>query len=179
MANILDLRKIKKDEKEEKEIFLDSDADSGENILLKWQGVEFTKENRSFGWYFALVLISFILIIVSILIKNYFFIIVVIVGVFALITLLNKEPRKIDIVVSNKGIKVNKDFFPYKHFVSFGINENKELHLRVHGVLRFPVILPISADVSNVQIKSAISQHLPEEEIKDSMLDNLSKTLRL
>lgn len=144
--------------------------------MVKWQAREFKKQEKSFLWYLIWAVLSLAIIIFAILQKSplmaiVFVLIAVIVYLFA-----QKEPKKIEFVVSKKGVKIDDKLYDYEDLESFWIfydpPRKKILSLKSKKLLMPYISIPI-AKQNPVKLRKYLLEFLSEKEQEESFVENL------
>ena len=181
MVKIVDLRELKKGVDADKKPIPETKSDK--SAILEWQVEEFKKENRELGWYIGLFTIATILAIISIFLKNYFFVVVIAIGVVTILIVTAQEPRKLKVLVHEKGISINDKKYLFQEFSGFGIDETQPearvLKLRFSGLFHLPLLIPIGKYIDSDKIREIFLPHMKEEKVFASALDNVTKNIKL
>lgn len=141
-----------------------------EKTLLKWTFSEFVKYNRGISWYFFAFLIFFLLFIHSVGSDNFLFAVIVIMVIFITINSHKKDPIKMNFLISDRGVSVGKNFYPYSTLNKFWIvyNEDsvKNVYFEINNMLRTHIVVPIDR-YSDKEISDVLSKYLKEDKDHD------------
>ena len=89
--------------------------DSTENkIILSWTAPEFIRYEKTKSWFVGLGIITVGFFIVSLLMKNYFFALIVPIAAFLIYIHAQKYPRKLTVSVTEDGIEI-ENFLSIQH----------------------------------------------------------------
>lgn len=106
--------------------------------LFAWEGREYEHNPKSADWYWALGIITVACAIASILFSNYLFAIVVIVAAAAIGLHAAKEPPLHNMLITERGLTIGHDLYPFEKMESFSVLED------IEG--QYPPVLSIKND---------------------------------
>lgn len=148
-----------------------------ESIEFIWDTPEFEFKEKSKAWYWGLGIIALLLIVFSIFLKNYLFGFLILVGVFLMVILSKKEPITYFVEISQRGIKIHNEIYPYQNIQSFwiGKNDKEEPLLLVKTNKKITPIIStvISPDIDIVQLRNFLLNIIEEEEMQEPFTDKL------
>lgn len=163
-----------------------------EDILLKWEATE-THEADPVWQIGAIIFISLAALFFAFE-GNYFGVALIIISLLLLIILPYQKEKK-EIIISNKGILIDKELFPWDKLESFWIFEDPpELYIKNNKGAISLLDIPISegdgllsegdrtkqsGKNNREKIKEEITKFLPEEELERSFIDTVAKKLGL
>ncbi len=151
---------------------------------IEWSFSEFHKHERGLGWYIVSFLIIGALLIYSFFTLNYLFALILILFAFIVTMHHYQEPHVVRTEITDRGIVVGKNFYPYDGIDSFWIIYeppfSKKLFMRKKNAVQSRIILPLE-DNDPLKIREILSQFLPEEteNIEDSLSDALGKLFKI
>lgn len=153
------------------------------DVLLEWEFPEFTRHDRSRGWYLGFLATVLSLIVVSILLNNYTFIGVIVLAALIIIVRLRRFPPAVHFAIREEGIEVSSRFYTWRDMKSFWVlyrpPEIKKLYISLKGPRP---ALDISLEQQNpVKVRQLMSEFLLEEtEREDEPIgDQISRTLKI
>jgi sulfur relay (sulfurtransferase) DsrF/TusC family protein len=154
-----------------------------DKILLNWKAPEFIIHQKGKTWFLIAGIITLILIIYAIYTNSATMAIVFIVlaGVYYLTH--NQHPKIIDISITELGVFVDKNFYPYNMINSFWIVYSPpyvhNLYLRLSGKTFTKIVIQL--DVQDpVEVRRALGKEIPEVEGEsESFGEILIRMLRL
>ncbi|MFH1508703.1 MAG: hypothetical protein ABIE68_00890 [bacterium] len=165
-------------EQEEKTIDLNKIG----NELLSWEANEFVQYDRDQSWYLGGGILAVLLVIYSIFTSNYLFtlIIAMIVAVVYLYT--QKKPEKLKVVITEKGIVLNKEFLDYEDLEDFWIlykpPELKTLNIGRQGFWRPHYEIQLE-DINPLKVREILLEYLEENvEREEGGVDRMSRNLK-
>ncbi|MFN7088554.1 MAG: hypothetical protein ACK4NX_01915 [Candidatus Paceibacteria bacterium] len=152
----------------------------GENILLEWRAPEYRKSPKSADWFFGIGLIALALAIWAIYTINIMFLLTVLVGFVVLLIFALRKPKIYTFKITSAGIFIGKTLVPFQSIESFWVfdfPDAKILSLKPKSRLSpgTHIIVP-EAKISD--LKSILSEYLPEVEENYSFVDWLADYLR-
>ncbi|MGB8815926.1 MAG: hypothetical protein WCC74_01640 [Minisyncoccia bacterium] len=137
---------------------------------IKWTAPEYRKKERSVDWYWSWGIISLSTIIIAIFLHNYAFVILVVVSVFALMTVIRKDSTVFEYEINEKGIKAGGDFMAYESIECFWIKDTKDEDLLILKTNKFlaPIhsIIIEDADINN--IRNFLIKKIKEKELEET-----------
>ena len=154
---------------------------SGKNAayeVLTWQAVEFAAHEKGFWWYGLLVGATAIVVLVSVLLKNYtaavlFVLSAVIVALFA-----QKSPRMLTFTADARGVQIGGRLYAYDALRSFWIfydpPHRADLSLRSRSLFMPYIHIPLGS-INPAQLHRLLSRYLPETKHAQSLADSLSQ----
>lgn len=151
---------------------------------LGWSFPEFHKHQRGLGWYLVVFLILGSLLIYAFLTLNYLFALILILFAFIVTMHHYQEPHTVHSEITDRGIVVGRNFYPYEGIESFWIIYDpplsKKLFMRKKNTIQSRIILPLE-DTDPLKVREILSQFLPEEteNIEDSLSDTLGKLFKI
>lgn len=133
---------------------------------MEWDAYEYEHKDRGSDWFWAVGIISFAVAIVSVILGNIIFAILVLVGAFALSLFANREPNATHVIVDEMGIARGKVKYPYSALASFWIETNsshKKILLRSEKIFMPLIAIPLGEGVDVDKLHDNLSEFLKEE----------------
>ncbi len=160
------------------------DGDSEDNSVsseISWQIEDGPTTMVNSRWLWALAIVSFAIIIFSVILKNYLLIVIVFLSAFIIYMSKNKKPELHHFRLNHEGLHIDGKFYNYENFESYWIFRDhleleKELALRYKRRVMPLLIVPFH-DHDESSIEEIINDHLPQNEEEESFLDLLRKKL--
>ena len=146
-----------------------------DNTSLKWQAREYIYTEKTADWYWIVTIVTFSVAIISVILNNLIFAILIIVSFFVLVLFASKRPGIVSIELNNFGITAGKIHYPYENLESFWV-ETKQLHQRL--ILKskkalMPYIVILIEDITPETVQAFLHDHLPEVEHTEPFLEKL------
>ncbi|MBI4837209.1 MAG: hypothetical protein HY813_02290 [Candidatus Portnoybacteria bacterium] len=150
--------------------------------LLEWSAPEFIKYHKGPEWFMIGGLIAFGLLLVALFTKNFIFALIIILAAFSIFIWTQKEPAKINLAVTPRGILINKkNFLRFENLKSFWIfnepPETKYISIESEKIFVPRIAIPLG-EQDPEEIRQILSKFLPEKEYEESLIDTLGKHLR-
>ncbi len=144
-------------------------------MSLLWKTHEYMHREKNSDWYWIVGIVSVTLCVISILLGNLMFGVFILVATFTLVLYASRPPQELEVELGDKGIRIDDTFYPYRSIDSFWIEEF-ELHPRIliktHRKI-FPYISVLLYDVEPEEVKTYLSQYIPEEFHSESFIEKL------
>lgn len=156
------------------------EQESNETIL-SWTAPEFVYYEKSEAWFAVFGILAAALLVVSLLMKNYFFALLVPIASFLIYVYAKKHPRKITVKLTEERIHIGEYFsLAHKEITSFWIFEEMEtkiLSLETKKAL-YPKISVLLADEDPREIREAVSRFVKEKKHEENLIDILARKLK-
>lgn len=150
-------------------------------ILLSWTAPEFVYYAKTRTWFTALGIIAAAFFITAILMKNYFFALLIPVAVFLIYIHARKQPRRLTVEITDQDIRVGKYLsFDHKDITSFWIfeeSETKTLSLETKKILH-PKISILLGEQEPAAIREALKNFIKEKKHEELFTDIVAKKLK-
>ncbi len=147
---------------------------------LTWRAKEFEQPERHPNWFLSLWIIAVALIIVAIIIKSYLFAVFIILAAGITNIYALKVPQEVDFELTSEYIKIGQKIHNLDGFVGFWIFERKNGNILVLDAkkgLRVDLEAPLG-EISQDDVRSILSQILPEKERDESLIDLIAGWLK-
>ena len=152
-------------------------------VLLEWRTPEFIPHPRGKIWFIiaGILILSFVIYAILTNSATTAIVFIILTGVYYLTH--NQEPRIISIKITELGISIDKNFYPYNTINSFWIVYHppfvRTLNLRL-GTKSFTQIKIELSEQNPVEVRQFLAKEIPEiEGAEESMIDILIRLLRL
>ncbi len=142
---------------------------------ISWHTHEYLHSEKSSDWYWMVAIITISIALISVILNNIIFGILIIVSSFTLTLFASKKPEIIEVEVNQTGIISGKTRYPYQHLESFWI-ETRDAHPRVivkSKKVFMPFIVLFLTDIDPEIVHPILLQHLHEEEHIEPFLEKL------
>lgn len=144
---------------------------------VKWSFSEYTKHERSRGWYFWSFLLATALVVYALLTQNWLFALIIVMISVMIVVNDKNEPQKIEFEIGDDGIRLGNKKIEYKEIKNFWIAyeppEVKSLYFIFYSSLRPRLMIPLE-DVDPIAVRSFLRQYIEEDLDKES--ETLSDT---
>ncbi len=153
--------------------------------ILEWSLLEYEEKERSNDWFWALGIIVFASSLTSIIFKNYFFAIFLILSGFVLWIFAIKKPDMVHYSISDKGLQIRDRLFQYEKIKSFFVqipsseepNLNYTLFIKTERlfmpVLSIPIESQNATDIKNIFLSKSVKEEEMREHPSYKIMDTL------
>ena len=139
---------------------------------LYWETLEYEHKEKSSDWYWALGIIAVSIAITAVILDNVLFAVLILLGTFLAAVFATKKPDVIRCQINDRGVLINRTFYPYRELESFWVEDSFEggekLILKSRKTLMPHIIIPI-ADISPESAREALREFLEEEEMSEPL----------
>lgn len=95
-------------------------------VVLRWSAYEHEDAQRSGDWYWALGIVTVSIVIISILLHDVLFAIIIIIAALAIVLHARSPHRQTDFEISDRGIRIDKTLHRWSEIVSFWVEDEIE-----------------------------------------------------
>ncbi len=144
---------------------------------ISWEAPEFRYYQKNLGWYVVAITVAILVMAFFVIVQSDIFAAVSIGIITILIIIFSRQiPRRVQVELSNRGIKFDNLFYPYKQLKYFWVVHN-ERHQTVifhtTAVINHALILELE-DQDPDAIRSYLLQYLPEHsETQETMAQKM------
>ncbi len=135
-----------------------------------WEAPEHNHIEKTNDWYWILGIIAIAGSVAMIIFNNVLFAIVIILGALTMIITGQRKPRVIEFEVSNRGIRIENDLYPFSTLESFYLDEENipgpQLIVKSKKLFVPLLILPIPEEYM-LEIEDIIAPRLHEEHLEE------------
>jgi len=155
--------------------------EESDKILISWTAQEFTKKEKNLTWLISLGTAALVFFIIGLLMKNYIFLLIIILASFLVFIQAMRHPQKIKTEIFEEKIVINDLLkISFKDIVSFWIFEEidaKTLCLETKKLSRLKVYLPLGQQ-SPDEIRQVLARFIKEKKQEESLIDLVARRLR-
>lgn len=151
--------------------------------FISWRAYEYHHHPKGSDWFWALGIIAVSVAAASIIFGNLFFALMILIAAAVLGLHANQEPKLIDIELSEKGVRIDKLFYPYKTLESFCVEQHEtdigifaKILIKSKKTFMPLIVVPI-AEVHPDDIHQFLSIFLLEEEHQESIGEQVMEWL--
>jgi hypothetical protein len=134
---------------------------------IRWGGHEYSYSEKSVDWYWAVGIVALSGAVAAILLGNFLFGILILIGAFTLSLFAARKPNTVTFEINRRGILIDKKLFPYNTLDSFWIHEDTHhatLLVRSQKAMMPLIMIPLSEPVDAEIVHLSLSRFLEEEE---------------
>jgi hypothetical protein len=148
-----------------------------ESIEFTWESPEFEFKEKTKRWYWVVGIVAILLIILAIILKNYLFGFLILLGGFMMFVLSTKEPLILPVEVSQHGVKVHDSMYTYNDIFNFWIGENSKgqpiLLLATNKRIAPIISVVIEPHINIMQLREYILRFAEEKEMVEPFTNKL------
>ena len=142
---------------------------------LSWHTHEYLHSEKTTDWYWMVAIVTVSIALISIILNNVIFAILIIVSSFTLSLFASKKPEIIEVKIEQTGISVGQTHYPYANLDSFWI-ETRDAHPRIivkSKKVFMPFIVIFLSDMDENIVHPVLIEHLPEEEHTEPLFEKI------
>lgn len=152
-------------------------------VLMSWQAPEYEQQRKPRSWYIASAVLALLLIGVSVYLRNYLLLIIVVMLGVVVILMDRKNPLILKIEMHERGIAIAEKFYPYSVLESFWIIYDpplKTLNFRMKRNF-FPFLAIQLEDQNPNELREILAKYLPEnrEITEESPKERLTRIFKI
>lgn len=154
-------------------------AKNGSSIL-EWEAPEHEHKERGSDWFWVVGIITLAIILVSIIVGNIIFGILVLVSAVSLATFINKKPENLKLAVNEEGVQRESVFYPFETLESFWIDlehPHNKIIIRSKKMLMPLIIVPLAEGANVEEIRNVMVKNIKEEYHTLPLLEKLLEYL--
>ncbi|MFA6430608.1 MAG: hypothetical protein WC229_03225 [Candidatus Paceibacterota bacterium] len=142
------------------------------NEQIIWHTLEYKKREKTTDWYWAVIIIAISIVIISIMMDNVLFAILVVLAVTSLLMFSNREPVVIEVEISGKGVRVEKELYPFISLEAFWVDaideDEPKIILKSKKVVMPLIVIPID-EYNHEDIRLVLLDKLEEKELHEPL----------
>ncbi len=148
-----------------------------------WETDEYTHNEVNPDWIWALGIIALIILVLSILYKNYLFGVLITLGTICIIYLKLRTPKQVTIEITDRCISIGEDDMYYQDIKYFWIDVTKGKNRLPHLLLARTralsplVVIAIPEDVPIKDLRANLITHTTERQMKESEIYEIMEKL--
>lgn len=147
---------------------------------ISWKALEYKKKERTADWYWAVIILAISITIISIILKDYLFSILIIISTISIIIFSQKDPNELNISINRRGITVEKKMYPFANLESFWVDiteeDNYKIILKLKKGFMPLVIIPLK-EIHHLDIRDFLLNFLQEEEMHEPLAQKIMDKL--
>lgn len=135
------------------------------SFIIEWDAREYEHKERSADWFWAVWIVVFAIVTVSVIFGNVIFAILILIATFTLSLFINREPDNIHVIVDEKGITKGRLHYPYQSLHSFWIDNehpHKKILLRSRKSFLPLIIVPLGEEIDTERLARKLTHYLDE-----------------
>ncbi|HJN62981.1 MAG TPA: hypothetical protein QGH03_01995 [Candidatus Paceibacterota bacterium] len=147
---------------------------------IHWEEYEYDFSEKSTDWFWALGIVAISIAVTAVILNNFLFAILILVGAFALAIYAVREPNLVIYEVNQRGVVVEDKLYLYNSLDSFWIDytdEKPKLLISSKKMLMPHIVIPIGDDVDTNHLRDYLLDYVDEEEQGGSLSTIIMKYL--
>lgn len=142
---------------------------------FSWNTLEYIHTEKTNDWYWIVGIVTISIAVVSIILNNLIFAILIIVSSFTLSLFASRKPDVVTATIDNTGVIFGKIRYPYSNLESFWV-ENRDnyprLLLKSKKILMPFIVIHINEDDYD-EIRGLLIRYIKEEEHTEPFLEKV------
>lgn len=157
------------------------------NEKIEWSALEYEEKERNPDWFWALGIIVIAGSITSIIFKNYFFALLLIIGGFLIGFFAIKKPENVNYELNKKGLKIKNRLYPYDDINTFWVQEEffdengrefkPTLFIKTKRLIMPMISIPIDNFMGDKIKEIMLSNNILEEEMREHTSEHIMDSL--
>ena len=147
---------------------------------ISWRALEYKRKEKNVDWYWAVILIALSVVVISFILHNVLFAILIIISTAILLSFSINSPRTIEVSIDQKGIIVEKEMYPFSTLSAFWVDtsekDNEKILVKSKKVLMPLIAIPLE-EYHHLDIREVLLQYLPEEEMHEPLSQKVMEKL--
>lgn len=147
---------------------------------VTWRAAEFEYVEKTILWYAGVGAAAFVLALIGLWQRNFFFVVFIAVAAAVIISLGRKRPQVVEFRVSGEGVAVGRQFLPYERLQNFSLRARPgrldELVFTKKTIVAPFLKIAVDGKVGE-QVRGILKEKLPEVEHQDSLVDLVAEWL--
>ena len=149
--------------------------------LLSWETEEFEHREKNKDWYWSVGIVTVGFFALAIILENYLFAILVVMGGFTVAMYGSKKPKVVRFAITSRGIMTGDVLYPYDNIEYFWIHYDpphvRSLYLVSKKMLQTQIIIPLGHTDPN-EVRECLIKFAEEKEIEESLFDTIARFFR-
>ena len=143
-----------------------------EEYKIKWQAPEYIHTEKGADWYWALSIIGLALIIVSVIMENYLFSILLLISFLAVVLHAQKPPAEINCEINKSGVFIGEKFHSFANLESFKLDTESSdpprLLIKSRKIFQ-PLIVLILPNIDPEEVSNYLAYFLTENDLSEPL----------
>lgn len=145
---------------------------------LEWEEFEYQHYEKTQTWYWWAGGIGLLAVILAMIFSSVLFAVLLLLATLTVLLYGARHPNLITFTLHRHGVQVAKRLYPYKHLKSFWVLDVPERPRKImftsEKIFLPHVVLPLHDELETEEVRSFLSQYLPEVHAEESVADILS-----
>jgi len=147
---------------------------------IEWTFLEYEEKKRGNDWFWALGIIIVASATTSIIYKNYFFGLFLVIGGVLLAMFTVKKPDLVFYELNDKGLKIKNRLYPYENIKAFFVKKYEDratLFIKSERLFMPIFSMPVKLELAESVRSSMLKNEVIEEEIKEHVSEKIMEYL--
>ncbi len=143
---------------------------------ITWKAFEHNYTEKTTDWYWIVGIVTISITIISVLMNNIIFAVLVLVASFTMSLFASRRPAVVNVTVSSTGIAFGQTFYPYSTLKSFWIetrDNNPRMILETKRVFMPFTTIPIDDDIKTEDVEKYLRKYIKIEEHIEPFFEKL------
>ena len=142
---------------------------------IEWKAPEYIYKEKTADWYWIVGIVSVSVAIISVILNNPIFGLLIIISAFTLSLYATRRPEIVTIKINELGVRIGRTDYPYSELESFWV-EDRDAYPRVFFKSQKKLSLFIIAMIEGTdpeEIRDVLNDYLPETEHSEPFLEKV------
>lgn len=142
---------------------------------ISWETHEYIHTEKGSDWYWIVGMVTVTIAIISIILNNVIFAILIIVSSITLSLFASRRPKVVDVKIDNRGVQFGRTMYPFVNLESFWVETRDNFpRLLIKTKKIFMPLVVIHVDPEDEEIlRSILMNYLKEEELSEPLLEKV------
>ena len=152
--------------------------------VFEWQGKEYSFEQKSADWYWALAILAIAGIVACVFFNNIILALVIAAAATSIALHAARHPRIHRFQITDEGIAIDTNLYPYDNMLHFSVLEYADptwppaLSIKTKSLIVPHLLIPIERH-DPLEVYEYVLNHLPEGDHEQSVIDRIVDMLRI
>ncbi|QQG45592.1 MAG: hypothetical protein HYW89_01555 [Candidatus Sungiibacteriota bacterium] len=146
---------------------------------IEWTAYEYRPKEHGQVWFLTLGAVTLFLVILGFVIRNYFFVVFIVLAYAVIILYTKRGPQKFSAALAKEGVRFGKMLYKFsdlKSFWIFNYGDQAELSLETTKTISQFIRLPLGS-IRAETVRNFMIKYLPEEEHQELITDKITRGL--
>jgi len=149
---------------------------------LIWETLDHINEEKSNDWFWIVGIIAVAVAVLAIFFNNILFALLILISAFTAFMMAHTSPKMVDYEINRQGVKIGEILYPYSSLESYYVIDEDgfdrdRLLLKSKKMLMPLIIVPLTGQVDNEDVREYLIEYLDEEEMEESFAQVLMARL--
>jgi hypothetical protein len=153
-----------------------------ETISFSWESPEFEYAEKKKDWFWMIGIGAFVLVFLGIIMSNYLFSFMIILGTFLMMRMAHQEPLILTTEISEEGILYHNEMFKYEDVFNFWVSVNKknepQLRLLLNRRVSPRIAIPLDSSIDPMELREYLVSFIEEQEISESITRQIIEKIK-